>query len=206
MINTLVSESSNPSSNLSGIRDLFEGFPNDSAKEFTCSSGDVKMWVQSLGGEDPLEAEMATHSSILAQNISWTEEPGELKESQKVTKSWTRLSDWAWAHSTITEYFIKQMFREKKKKITISEKYCQLEPRYIDHWPSLISISIFCHSHCEESHITIFTSNYFKCGVKNSIRHDVSLVTLIILLVSKSKWAVPILWATIKLSTKWECT
>ena len=51
------------------------------------------MWVQSLGGEDPLEAEMATHSSILAQNISWTEEPGELKESQKVTKSWTRLSD-----------------------------------------------------------------------------------------------------------------
>ena len=51
------------------------------------------MWVQSLGGEDPLEKEMATHSSILAQNISWTEEPGELKESQKVTKSWTRLSD-----------------------------------------------------------------------------------------------------------------
>ena len=93
MINTLVSESSNSSSNLSGIRDLFEGFPNDSAKEFACSAGDVKMWVQSLGGEDPLEAEMATHSSILAQKISWTEEPGELKESQKVTKSWTHLSD-----------------------------------------------------------------------------------------------------------------
>ena len=31
---------------------------------------------QSLGGEDPLEKEMATHSSILAWEIPWTEEPG----------------------------------------------------------------------------------------------------------------------------------
>ena len=36
-------------------------------------------WVQSLGWEDPLEKEMATHSSILAWRISWTEEPGELQ-------------------------------------------------------------------------------------------------------------------------------
>ena len=35
-------------------------------------------WVQSLGREDPLEKEMATHSSILAWNIPWSEEPGEL--------------------------------------------------------------------------------------------------------------------------------
>ena len=33
-------------------------------------------WVQSLGGEDPLEKEMATHSSILAWRIPWTEELG----------------------------------------------------------------------------------------------------------------------------------
>ena len=33
-------------------------------------------WVQSLGREDPLEKEMATHSSILAWRIPWTEEPG----------------------------------------------------------------------------------------------------------------------------------
>ena len=32
-------------------------------------------WVQSLGREDPLEKEMATHSSILAWRIPWTEEP-----------------------------------------------------------------------------------------------------------------------------------
>ena len=35
-------------------------------------------WVQSLHQEDPLEKEMATHSSILAWRISWTEEPGGL--------------------------------------------------------------------------------------------------------------------------------
>ena len=35
--------------------------------------------VQSLGGEDPVEEEMATHFSILAWEISWTEEPGGLQ-------------------------------------------------------------------------------------------------------------------------------
>ena len=35
-------------------------------------------WVQSLGGEDPLEREMTTHSSILVWRISWTQEPGRL--------------------------------------------------------------------------------------------------------------------------------
>ena len=35
-----------------------------------------EMWVQSLGREDPLEAGMATHSSILAWRVPWTEEPG----------------------------------------------------------------------------------------------------------------------------------
>ena len=36
-------------------------------------------WVQSLSCEDPLEDEMATHSSILAWRIAWTEEPGRLQ-------------------------------------------------------------------------------------------------------------------------------
>ena len=43
-------------------------------------------WVRSLGREDPLEKEMATHSSILAWEIPWTEEPGGLQSmgSQRV--------------------------------------------------------------------------------------------------------------------------
>ena len=37
-----------------------------------------EIWVRSQGGEDPLEKEMATQSSILAWEILWTEEPGRL--------------------------------------------------------------------------------------------------------------------------------
>ena len=40
-------------------------------------------WVQSLGQEDPLEKEMETHSSILAWEIPWTEEPGGLQSMGK---------------------------------------------------------------------------------------------------------------------------
>ena len=36
-------------------------------------------WVQSLGQKDPLEKEMATHSSILARRVPWTEEPDGLQ-------------------------------------------------------------------------------------------------------------------------------
>ena len=45
-----------------------------------------KTWVQSLAQEDPLEEEMATHSSVLAWKILWTEEPGGLRSmgSQRV--------------------------------------------------------------------------------------------------------------------------
>ena len=38
-------------------------------------------WVLSLGQEDPLEKEMATHSSILGWRIPWTEEPGGLQST-----------------------------------------------------------------------------------------------------------------------------
>ena len=43
-------------------------------------------WVRSLGWEDPLQEDMATHSSILAWRIPWTEEPGGLQStgSQRV--------------------------------------------------------------------------------------------------------------------------
>ena len=43
--------------------------------------------VQSLGQKDPLEKEMATHSSILAWKIQWMEEPGRLQSGPKFTVS-----------------------------------------------------------------------------------------------------------------------
>ena len=46
----------------------------------------IQKWVQSLGLEDPLEEGMATHSSILAWRVPWTEEPGGLQSigSQRI--------------------------------------------------------------------------------------------------------------------------
>ena len=45
-----------------------------------------ELWVRSPGQEDPLEEEMATHSSILAWKIPWTEEPGGLQSMGR--KEW----------------------------------------------------------------------------------------------------------------------
>ena len=56
------------------------GFPGGSGGEESAFSGRDR--VQSLGWEDPLEKGMATCSSILAQRIPWTEEPGELQFMQ----------------------------------------------------------------------------------------------------------------------------
>ena len=50
------------------------------------------MQVRALGLEDPLEKEMATHSSIFVWEIPWTEEPGRL-QSMSSQKSQTQLSD-----------------------------------------------------------------------------------------------------------------
>ena len=48
-------------------------------------------WVQSLGQKDPLEKEMATHFSILAWEIPWTEEPGQL-QTMGLQETGTRLA------------------------------------------------------------------------------------------------------------------
>ena len=48
------------------------------AQMVKCLPAVRETWVRSLGCEDPLEKEMATHSSILAWKMPWTEEPGRL--------------------------------------------------------------------------------------------------------------------------------
>ena len=52
------------------------------------------MWVPSLGWEDPLEEEMATHSSILSWKIPWAEEPGGLQSMglQRIEHDWAEQS------------------------------------------------------------------------------------------------------------------
>ena len=64
--------------NIFGVSDGKEsGFPGGSdSKE---SAAMQETWVRYLGGEDPLEKEMASHSSILTWKIPWTEEPDRLQ-------------------------------------------------------------------------------------------------------------------------------
>ena len=65
-----------------------------------------EMWVSSLGQEDSLEKEMATHSSILAWEIPWTEKPGRLQSmgSQRVRHNLVTKQQqlnqklWRWNH------------------------------------------------------------------------------------------------------------
>ena len=77
------------SSQAPGGRDLsFLGVKVE--KKLPAGAGDARVWVRSLGREDPLEEEMATHSSILAGKIPWTERLGRLQSM--TSQSWTRVS------------------------------------------------------------------------------------------------------------------
>ena len=51
-------------------------------KSLPDNAGDYEIQVQSLGWEEPLEEGMATHSSILARRIPWTEQPGGLQSME----------------------------------------------------------------------------------------------------------------------------
>ena len=62
------------------------GFPGGSVAKNSLAK--QEMWVQSLGQEDPLEKEMATHSSILAWKILWTEESGKLQSVKLQSQTW----------------------------------------------------------------------------------------------------------------------
>ena len=102
------------------------------------------MQVQSLDQEDPLEKELATHSSILALEIPWTEEPGELQStgSQRVRHNWetnTNLGDVAINSNqgglyTCLFSFPKSLAKNKSKES--KAKTCDGKGVTGSHWPS----------------------------------------------------------------------
>ena len=71
-------------------------------KNLPTNVGKCRSWVGSLNGEDPLEEEMATHSSILAWEIPWTEKPGGLQSTgpRRVGQ------DWANTRSTLSHHCV----------------------------------------------------------------------------------------------------
>jgi len=77
----------------------FSGFPGLSVVRNLPAMQEI--WVWSLDQEDPLEKEMATHSSTLGWEISWTEEPGGLQS----TGLWRVGHDWATEHTQNSSLF-----------------------------------------------------------------------------------------------------
>ena len=69
-------------------------------KNLPINAGYIEAQFRSLGGEDPLEKEMATHSGILAWEIPWTEEPCRLQSLRAtVAKNQTQLCVRAHTHT-----------------------------------------------------------------------------------------------------------
>ena len=106
-------------------------------------------WVPSLGQEDPLEKEMATHSSIFAWRIPWTEEPGRLQSMGSQESDRTELSTHThrsyWLNGTLisprrnlelvqnqmlfetyTQLYVKQIASRKFLYNTRSSTYCSV--------------------------------------------------------------------------------
>ena len=78
---------------------MYLDFPGGSVVKNLLAMQETKeMQVRSLGHDNPLEESMATHSSILAWEIPWTEEPGGLESmgSQRVGQDW---SVWICTHA-----------------------------------------------------------------------------------------------------------
>ena len=91
------------------------GFPGGSdGKESACNAGSL---VQSLGWEDPMEKGLATHSSILAWSISWTEEAGVVQSmgSQRVRHDWATNTFTFLTHICIYKYTHTYTEREREK-------------------------------------------------------------------------------------------
>ena len=97
-------------------------------------------WVRSLGRDDPLKKWMATHYSILAWRIPWTEEPGGL-ESHRVTKDRHNWREWAHV-SILLSVFVTQ-------EITTI--------RNIRKMPRSISVEIFCWSN-RNTEVLVFSA------------------------------------------------
>ena len=94
---------------LGNLEASWEGFPSGSGgKESACKAGNIGHDVSSRSLdplEDPLEEKMATHSSILAWRIPWTEEPGRLQSmgSQRA------------GHTCVTKHKAQTAFENKSK-------------------------------------------------------------------------------------------
>ena len=92
-------------------------------------------WVRSLGREDPLEKEMATHSSILAWRIPWTEKPGGLQSTG--SQSRTRLSDFTHFRASLVAQTVKCLPATRKIQVWSLDREDTLEQEMATHSSTL---------------------------------------------------------------------
>ena len=127
-------------------------------------------WVWSLGWEDPLEKEMAVHSSILAWKIPWREETGRLQpmESQRVRHDWVTSPHFTSRKQNICSQ--ESWYWPKKLKMTqvVGEIYCVLglEKTLLWKWlyyPSNIQIQCNPHQITNDIFHRIRTKHFTNC-------------------------------------------
>ena len=101
--------------------------------------------VQSLSWENPLQKEMASHSSILAWKIPWTEEPGGL---QSMGHKESDTTEWLSMSIAETNNTVKQLYSNKKKK-TSEDCWTQLLCFQPPGWNFLSSVTVlYCCMYC----------------------------------------------------------
>ena len=128
-------------------------------------------WVRSLSREDPLEKEMATHSSILAWRIPWTEEPGGLSStgSQRVGHDWAT----SFIFIFIQDHHSSLIFESLYRSHSNLELCCRtLVCKWTSGWLPLHLLSMipqFHQAHLRHSLITTWTeSNFLTRNVKKN--------------------------------------
>ena len=132
----------NPEYSLEGLLLLFLG--GTSGREPACQwRRHNRHRFDPWGWDDPLVAEMATYSSILALRILWTEEPGRLQSSglQRVGHHWSDLAhiDWCWSSNTLITW-CQELTREKTLMLGMIEgkrKRGQQRMRWLDSTDSM---------------------------------------------------------------------
>ena len=131
-----------------------------------------EIWVQSLGQEDPLEEEMATHSSILVGRVLWTEEPDGLQSvrSQRVGHNWATNT-----HTHTHTHTAKKNF-ERWQKIKRSQKILKINYR-ICNWfrrswgRSECFQEEWCHNSASQSVQSEQSRTFVKTGLQGKPFH-----------------------------------
>ena len=105
-------------------------------------------WVRSLAPEDPLEKEMATHSSILASKILQMEKPSRLQSTG--SQSWTRLSDFT---SLLTFRQLREHSARQYRKARCETPAAHMRPSYgfISLWITRLVLTAFAELDCQRN-------------------------------------------------------